>query len=122
MTKWRARRDELARLGAQVDGAMLCDEVLAEVEALLNSEDEGLLVPFARRQGAKGAGPAAPARRHVSTGVSGRPTHHLCVAWHHRSPGSATARDRIHSRAREGQENQPGRAADARTHVGPIPA
>src|SRR3989441_4917662 len=43
MTKWRARRDELARLGAQVDGAMLCDEVLAEVEALLNSEDEALL-------------------------------------------------------------------------------
>jgi len=43
MTKWRARRDELARLGAQVDGAMLCDEVLAEVEALLNGEDEALL-------------------------------------------------------------------------------
>jgi len=43
MTKWRARRDELARLGAQVDGAMLCDEVLAEVEGLLNSEDEALL-------------------------------------------------------------------------------
>ena len=43
MTKWRARRDELARLGAQVDGALFCDEVLAEVEALLNSEDEALL-------------------------------------------------------------------------------
>lgn len=42
-TKWRARRDELARLGAQVDGAKLCDEVLADVEALLNSEDEALL-------------------------------------------------------------------------------
>jgi len=42
-TRWRARRDELARLGAQVDGAKLCDEVLADVEALLNSEDEVLL-------------------------------------------------------------------------------
>ena len=41
--RWRGRRDELARLGAQVDGAKLCDEVLAEVEALLNSEDEALL-------------------------------------------------------------------------------
>src|SRR5256885_16853802 len=39
----RTGRDELARLGAQVDGAMLCDEVLAEVEALLNSEDEALV-------------------------------------------------------------------------------
>jgi hypothetical protein len=43
VTRWRARRDELARLGAQVDGAKLCDEVLADVDALLNSEDEALL-------------------------------------------------------------------------------
>ena len=43
VTRWRARRDELARFGAQVDGAKLCDEVLAEVEALLSSEDEALL-------------------------------------------------------------------------------
>jgi len=41
--RWRARRDELARLGAQVDGAKLCDEVLADVDALLTSEDEALL-------------------------------------------------------------------------------
>jgi len=43
IARWRARRDELARLGAQVDGAKLCDEVLADVDALLNSEDEALL-------------------------------------------------------------------------------
>ena len=43
VTRWRARRDELARLGAQVDGAKFCDEVLADVDALLTSEDEALL-------------------------------------------------------------------------------
>jgi hypothetical protein len=43
MTRWRGRRDEFARLGAQVDGAKLCDEVLAEVESLLSDEDESLL-------------------------------------------------------------------------------
>jgi hypothetical protein len=43
VTRWRARRDELARLGAQVDGAKLCDEVLADVDALLTGEDEALL-------------------------------------------------------------------------------
>jgi hypothetical protein len=43
VTRWRARRDELARLGAQVDGAKLCDEVLADVDALLTSQDEALL-------------------------------------------------------------------------------
>ena len=41
--RWRGRRDELARLGAQVDGAKLCDELLADVEAMLTSEDESLL-------------------------------------------------------------------------------
>ena len=30
--RWRARRDELARLGAHVEGAKLCDEVLADFE------------------------------------------------------------------------------------------
>ena len=43
ITRWRARRDELARLGAHVEGAKLCDEVLADVEALLSSEGEALL-------------------------------------------------------------------------------
>ncbi len=40
---WRGRRDELARLGAQVDGAKLCDEVLADFEAVTTAEDESLL-------------------------------------------------------------------------------
>ena len=42
-TRWRARRDELARLGAHVEGAKLCDEVLAEFEAVTQAEDEALL-------------------------------------------------------------------------------
>ena len=42
-TRWRARRDELARLGAHVDGAKLCDEVLADFEAVITAEDEALL-------------------------------------------------------------------------------
>ncbi len=41
--RWRARRDELARLGAHVDGAKLCDEVLADFEAVTTAEDEALL-------------------------------------------------------------------------------
>ena len=41
--RWRARRDELARLGAHVEGAKLCDEVLADFEAVTTSEDEALL-------------------------------------------------------------------------------
>src|SRR2546428_2662528 len=39
-TRWRSRRDELARLGALVDGAKLCDEVLAEFEAVTTAEDD----------------------------------------------------------------------------------
>src|SRR6059036_1248643 len=43
VTRWRGRRDERARLGAQVDGAKLCDEVLADFEAFTVSEDEELV-------------------------------------------------------------------------------
>src|SRR2546425_13162921 len=43
VTRWRARRDELARLGAHVEGARLCDEVLADFEAVTTAEDEALL-------------------------------------------------------------------------------
>ena len=43
VTRWRVLRDVLVRLDAHVSGAKLCDEVLADVEALLNSEDEALL-------------------------------------------------------------------------------
>jgi len=42
-TRWRCRRDELARLGAQVEGAKLCDEVLADFEAVTTAEDEAIL-------------------------------------------------------------------------------
>src|SRR2546421_4872968 len=42
-TRWRARRDELARLGAHVDGAKLCDEVLADFEAVITTEDNELI-------------------------------------------------------------------------------
>src|SRR5881409_2827273 len=41
--RWRARRDELARLGAHVEGAKLCDEVLADFEAVTTAEDGALL-------------------------------------------------------------------------------
>ncbi len=41
--RWRARRDELARLGAHVEGAKLCDEVLADFEAVTTGQDEALL-------------------------------------------------------------------------------
>jgi hypothetical protein len=41
--RWRARRDELARLSAQVDGAKFCDELLADFEAVITYEDEALL-------------------------------------------------------------------------------
>lgn len=43
VTRWRARRDELARLGAHVDGARLCDEVLADFESVTTAEDESLV-------------------------------------------------------------------------------
>jgi len=43
VTRWRARRDELARLGAHVDGAKLCDEVLADFEAFATTEDDELV-------------------------------------------------------------------------------
>lgn len=42
-TRWRARRVELARLGAHVDGAKLCDEVLADFESLITTEDDELI-------------------------------------------------------------------------------
>lgn len=35
--RWQARRDELRRLHALVDGAVLCDELLAELDRLTDS-------------------------------------------------------------------------------------
>ncbi len=42
-TRWRGRRDEFARLGALVEGVKLCDEVLADAEALFRSEEHDVL-------------------------------------------------------------------------------
>jgi hypothetical protein len=43
LARWQRRREEWARLGVQVDGATLCDEVIADLEALVESE-EGVLL------------------------------------------------------------------------------
>jgi hypothetical protein len=42
-TKWRARRDEFARFRASVDGATLCDELLAELESAIQARDDDTL-------------------------------------------------------------------------------
>jgi len=41
--RWTARRGEYGRVGALVEGAKLCNEVLADFEAVITSEDEALL-------------------------------------------------------------------------------
>jgi len=41
--RWIARRDEFARLGAQVDGVKIIDEFLADVVAATESEQSELL-------------------------------------------------------------------------------
>jgi hypothetical protein len=49
-TKWRGRRDEFARFRASVDGAALCDELLADLEeAILANGDELLTLSEAAR-------------------------------------------------------------------------
>lgn len=40
IARWQARREEWQRLGAQVDGARLCEEVLADFESVLAQEDD----------------------------------------------------------------------------------
>jgi len=48
--KWRGRRDEFARLQAAVNGATLCDELLADLEeAILANSDELLTLSEAAR-------------------------------------------------------------------------
>lgn len=37
--RWEARRDELRRLHALVDGAVLCDELLSELDRLTDSAE-----------------------------------------------------------------------------------
>lgn len=48
---WTARRDELRKLGAIVDGARLCDEFLADLAALAASEGFVTLTEAARHTG-----------------------------------------------------------------------
>lgn len=52
ISRWTTRRDELRSLRASVDGGTLCDEVLADLERLSRSDEEGLtLAQAARRSG-----------------------------------------------------------------------
>ena len=51
--RWLARRDELRRLKASVDGAALCDEVLADLEKLVSDRAEK---PVTVREAAKLSG------------------------------------------------------------------
>jgi hypothetical protein len=37
--RWITRRDELRRLHALVDGAVLCDELLAELDSVARTDD-----------------------------------------------------------------------------------
>jgi hypothetical protein len=41
--RWRDRREELARLGALVHGASLCDELLADLASLARANRETVL-------------------------------------------------------------------------------
>jgi hypothetical protein len=41
--KWCARRDEFARFRASVDGATLCDELLAELDSVIQVHDDETL-------------------------------------------------------------------------------
>jgi hypothetical protein len=41
--KWRARRDEFARFQAAVNGATLCDELLADLDSAIRACDDELL-------------------------------------------------------------------------------
>ena len=55
--RWAARRDELARLKAVVDGAVLCDEVLADLNAITNEHGNmPLSVAEAARESGYSAG------------------------------------------------------------------
>ena len=40
IARWQARREEWQRLGAQVDGARLCEEVIADFESVLAQEGD----------------------------------------------------------------------------------
>ena len=42
-TRWRTRQTEWARVGALVDGARLCEDVLQDFEAVTRAEDDAEL-------------------------------------------------------------------------------
>lgn len=51
VARWTARRNELQKLGATVDGAKICDEFLADLAALATSEGFVTLTEAARHTG-----------------------------------------------------------------------
>lgn len=54
--RWLTRRDELHRLHALVDGATLCDELLAELDAAIRAEGAAVL---SLREAARASGYSA---------------------------------------------------------------
>src|SRR5256885_1356752 len=43
VTRWRTRQNECARIGALVDGARVCEEMLQDFEAVTRAEDDAEL-------------------------------------------------------------------------------
>ena len=43
VTRWRTRQSEWARIGALVDGARVCDDVIQDFEAVTRAEDDAEL-------------------------------------------------------------------------------
>ena len=43
VSRWRTRRSEWARIGALVDGARVCEDVLQDFEAVTRAEDDAEL-------------------------------------------------------------------------------
>src|SRR5713226_3099472 len=43
VTRWRSRQTEWARIGALVDGARVCEDVLQDFEAVTRAEDDAEL-------------------------------------------------------------------------------
>src|SRR5438093_5554586 len=43
LTRWRTRQSESARIGALVDGARVCEDVLQDFEAVTRAEDDAEL-------------------------------------------------------------------------------
>ena len=43
VTRWRTRQSEWARIGALVDGARVCEDMLQDFEAVIRAEDDAEL-------------------------------------------------------------------------------